>query len=57
MPISTLGDDGVLSMIQIDPAELSPGELAWRIRRGVEDNDVRVLVIDSLNGYLNAMPG
>ena len=40
---------------QIDPAELSPGEFAHRIRAAADDN-VTVLVIDSLNGYLNAMP-
>jgi circadian clock protein KaiC len=45
-------------MIQeIDPAELTPGEFAHTIRRAVEEDDVSVVVIDSLNGYLNAMPG
>ncbi|MCQ8768123.1 hypothetical protein NQU37_26570, partial [Escherichia coli] len=41
---------------QIDPAELSPGEFAWRVRQDVEENDCRMLVLDSLNGYLAAMP-
>jgi circadian clock protein KaiC len=41
---------------QVDPAELSPGEFAHAIRRAVEEQDVAVVVIDSLNGYLNAMP-
>lgn len=57
LPLGALIASGMLSMHQVDPAELSPGELAWRIRRDVEENDVRVLVIDSLNGYLAAMPG
>ena len=48
---------GTLMLEQVDPAERSPGELAWKIRREVEENDLRVLVIDSLNGYLNSMPG
>lgn len=48
---------GTLSMSQVDPAELSPGEFIWQIKSDVEDNDTRVLVIDSLNGFLNAMTG
>jgi circadian clock protein KaiC len=41
---------------QIDPAELSPGEFAANVRRSVEVDGARLVVIDSLNGYLNAMP-
>ena len=48
---------GTLTMYQIDPAELSPGEFVWQIRKDVEERDTRLLVIDSLNGFLNAMPG
>ena len=48
---------GTLAMSQVDPAELSPGEFVWQIRTDVERNDTRVVVIDSLNGFLNAMPG
>jgi circadian clock protein KaiC len=40
----------------IDPAEISPGELAYRARQAVEQKGVRLVVIDSVNGYLNAMP-
>jgi circadian clock protein KaiC len=47
---------GVLTAQQVDPAELSPGEFAVRVRQGVEAG-AKVVVIDSLNGYLNAMPG
>ena len=43
-------------MQQIDPAELSPGELVARIKRVVEDQETALLVIDSMNGLLNAMP-
>ena len=42
---------------QVDPAELSPGELIHDIRLAVEQDHAKVIVIDSLNGYLNAMPG
>ncbi|HXS75050.1 MAG TPA: ATPase domain-containing protein [Terracidiphilus sp.] len=48
---------GTLSMIQVDPATLSPGEFAAQIRADVDENDTRVVVIDSLNGYLTSMPG
>lgn len=48
---------GTLAMTQVDPAELSPGEFAWQIRRDVETNDTRIVVIDSLNGFLMSMPG
>jgi circadian clock protein KaiC len=41
---------------QVDPAELSPGEFVARVRESVERHDARIVVIDSLNGYLNAMP-
>lgn len=47
---------GLLSAQQVDPAELSPGEFALRVQRGVEAG-AKLVVVDSLNGYLNAMPG
>jgi circadian clock protein KaiC len=42
---------------QIDPAELSPGEFACRARSAVEEGGSTFIVIDSLNAYLQAMPG
>jgi circadian clock protein KaiC len=48
-------DAGVLHVQQVDPAEMSPGAFAHEVRRAVEEG-ARVVVIDSLNGYLNAMP-
>lgn len=47
---------GRILVQQIDPAELSPGEFASRVRHVVEHDHARVVVIDSLNGYLQAMP-
>ncbi len=47
---------GTLEIQQIDPAELSPGEFVDRVRHLVEDQQLRVLVVDSMNGFLNAMP-
>lgn len=47
---------GTVAVHPIDPAELSPGEFIHRIRHAVEHDNARVIVIDSLNGYVNAMP-
>lgn len=47
---------GHLTIQPVDPAELSPGEFAHSIRRAVEQGGAKIVVIDSLNGYLNAMP-
>lgn len=47
---------GLLEILQLDPAEISPGEFSWNLRQAVEQRDCRVLVIDSLNGYVTAMP-
>jgi circadian clock protein KaiC len=49
-------DAGQVQVQQIDPAELSPGEFAHLVRCAVEKDRARVVVIDSLNGYMNAMP-
>ncbi len=46
---------GRIHLQQIDPAELSPGQFAHQVRESVERNDTGIVVIDSLNGYLNAM--
>ncbi len=47
---------GRIEIRQIDPAEMSPGEFAAVVRDSVEQRNARVVIIDSLNGYLNAMP-
>jgi len=49
-------DSGHLHIEQIDPAEISPGEFAWRVRDQVENQNTRMIVVDSLNGYMAAMP-
>lgn len=50
------GHPGTVTLQQIDPAEMPPGEFAASVRHAVEQQRARVVVIDSLNGYLNAMP-
>jgi circadian clock protein KaiC len=59
LDISAAIDSGLMTIHQIDPAELSPGQLAGLIQRVVEPAEgppVSVIVIDSLNGYLQSMP-
>lgn len=56
MPLEEHLESGRLRYQQIDPAEMSPGEFTANVRHGVEKDGARVVVIDSLNGYLNAMP-
>ena len=53
--LDKLVETGRVVVTQIDPAELSPGELTHRIRRAVEEDGVKVVYIDSLNGYLHSM--
>ena len=55
LPIEDSADNGSVTLHQIDPGELSPGEFSWQVRNEVEAG-ANVVVIDSLNGYINAMP-
>lgn len=48
--------DGRLQLQQVEPTQLSPGEFAHQVVRAVEDEDVRLVVIDSINGFLQSMP-
>jgi circadian clock protein KaiC len=57
IPLQQQMDTGHVTIRQVDPAELTPGELAHQIRAEVEERGATTIVIDSLNGYLNAMPG
>ncbi len=49
-------EKGDLDLRAIDPAELSPGEFANAVREAVERHGARIVVIDSLNAYLQSMP-
>jgi circadian clock protein KaiC len=48
---------GKIVIKRIDPAEMSPGELVASLQQYVETENVRMVVLDSLNGYLQSMPG
>lgn len=47
---------GTIAVTQVDPAQLTPGEFASLVRTSVEASGARLVVIDSLNGYMTAMP-
>jgi circadian clock protein KaiC len=55
--VKRYADAGNLILRQIDAAELSPGQLVHEIRHLVEQRNLKLVVIDSLNGLLNGMPG
>lgn len=57
MPLLPYIDSGQLDIVALDPAALSPGEFATIVRTAVEQRGVTMLGIDSLNAYLQAMPG
>jgi len=54
-PLRRHVEAGTIEIRAIDPAELSPGQFADAVRRAAE-RGVKLVVIDSLNGYLHAMP-
>jgi circadian clock protein KaiC len=61
MQVETAIADGMITVQQIDPAELSSGEFVAVVRRSVDGDDAaekaaKLVIVDSLNGYLNAMP-
>ncbi len=55
MDLRTPYESGLLTVHQIDPAEMSPGEFTHAVCTAA-DGGAKIVVIDSLNGYLNAMP-
>jgi len=56
MDISRMVEEGQLSVSQIEPTELSPGEFASNVVDAVETKGARMIVIDSINGYMQSMP-
>jgi circadian clock protein KaiC len=56
MDLPPLLANGSIELEQIDPAEVAPGEFIARVRRLVDEEHLRIVVLDSLNGFLNAMP-
>ncbi|HEX5972152.1 MAG TPA: ATPase domain-containing protein [Gemmatimonadaceae bacterium] len=56
MDVSELLDNGQLHLTQIEPTQLSPGEFASHVVNAVEAEGARMIVIDSINGYMQSMP-
>jgi len=56
IPMHDWYEKGMVDVRQIDPAQLQPGEFSHLVRHSVEQHGAKLLVIDSLNGYLNAVP-
>jgi circadian clock protein KaiC len=54
--LAAMQANGSLFIDQVDAAELSPGEFAHRVRARVDEDQIKTVVIDSLNGYQAAMP-
>jgi circadian clock protein KaiC len=57
MDLAPFIDNGQLVIQQVDPAELSPGEFSARVMQDVLERNASMIVIDSLDAYLHAMPG
>ena len=57
MDLAPLVKSGRIRLEHLDPAEVSPGEFVEMVRQAVEIHGVRAVLIDSLNGFLQAMPG
>ncbi len=55
MGLTSLIEAGLVGATQIDPAELSPGQLNALVRHAVDVEGVKIILIDSLNGYLQSM--
>ena len=47
---------GTLLVEPIDPAERSPGHFAHEVQQAVTRRGVRLVILDSLTGYVHAMP-
>ncbi len=57
MPLESRVEDGTVTLEQMSAGDFSPGRFADRIRHSVESDGVRIVVIDSVSGFLLAMPG
>lgn len=55
MDLKAYVDEGCVQLQQVDPVDLSPGEFVHNVRQAIEQG-VTLVVIDSLNGYINSMP-
>jgi circadian clock protein KaiC len=56
MPLAEHLSSGLITVRQLDPAELTAGEFSHAVRRAVTEDGARVVVLDSLNGFMDSVP-
>ena len=56
MKLDGAGVPGTLSLRQVEPTQMSPGEFASDVRTAVEREGLSMVIIDSINGYMQSMP-
>jgi circadian clock protein KaiC len=56
MKLDELVDPGIVTITQVDPAQLSPGEFAHSVQMAVARDGVSLVILDTLNGYMQSMP-
>lgn len=56
MDVGQMIDDGRLIIRQVEPTDLSPGEFASQVVNAIEHDDIGLVIIDSINGYMQSMP-
>ncbi|REJ88777.1 MAG: circadian clock protein KaiC [Planctomycetota bacterium] len=56
LPLEKHVEEGLIQIQQVDPAEMTPGEFSHLVKSLVEESGIRLIAIDSLNGYSYAMP-
>jgi circadian clock protein KaiC len=56
LPLDDLIAEDKVKVMEVDPAELAPGEFAHCVLENIDSKQTRLVVIDSLNGYMQAMP-
>jgi circadian clock protein KaiC len=56
MPLEKYVEDGTVELVYVDPTTLSPGEFCHEVRKSVEHHGSRIVIIDSLSGYMQVMP-
>jgi circadian clock protein KaiC len=56
IPLPEQVEAGRIRLLPVNPVEITPGEFTQIVREAVEKHDARLVLIDSLNGYFNAMP-
>jgi circadian clock protein KaiC len=57
LPFASAISSGQMHMAQIQPGSFVAGEFADRVRQQVEDRGARLVLIDTINGFLAALPG